>query len=187
MSENDDGNVVKVGFKKGEDGKIHAEVNIENEKGEVTEHKVSDSSLEGKTPREADLEAQLASIAIQDFNIEKEKLAQRLRDCGKSDLADMAKLITSPEQLSTLEEIAEAKESENYHAPSGRASLPANSSSGRPFQWKNQTYGTAKEMIDSLYNRLEQQGVSKEERDAIDRTISELFRKMKTGNMEVKG
>jgi len=172
--------------------KINVKVTTSDSDGNPIEEASNSIPLEsdeskGKTQREADLEAQLASIAIQDFNIEKEKLAQRLRDCGKSDLADMAKLITSPEQLETLKEIAEAKESENYHAPSGRASLSSNSSNEKPFQWKNQTFPSAKTMIDSLYDRLKAKGITKEEYEEIDKTISELFRKMKVGNMEVKG
>ena len=168
---------------------INVKVTTTDENGKPLEEAQSGVPLEseGKTEREAELETQLAEIARQDFELSKQKLSERLRSAGKDQLADMAKLVESPEQLKKLEEITEEKESENYHAPSGRASLSSNNSSERPFQWKNQTFSSAKEMIDSLYNRLEQQGVSKEEKDAIDKTISELFRKMKTGSLEVKG
>src|SRR4030042_6426467 len=160
---------------------INVKVTTTDENGKPLEEAQSGVPLEseGKTEKEAEVGTQLAEIARQEFELSKQKLSERLRSAGKDQLADMAKLVESPEQLKKLEEITEEKESENYHAPSGRATLSSNSSSERPFQWKNQTYSSGKEMADALYDRLEQKGISKEERDQIEKTLSELFRKMK--------
>jgi len=141
--------------------------------------KDKDTSDEAK----ADLEAKLAEIARQDFEREKAALVKTATDSGlpeekvkyiqdaiktPADLKTVAGIVTEfTTTFKTLKEEQKPKEDETPPAqttpPSGRATLQ-NPSKGGP-----DTFGTAKAMVDDLYDRT-----AKGDREA-DKQLKKLW------------
>lgn len=163
---------------------ISIDVKKTDSEGNVESEGHAEAPIETEEATKEDLQQQLAEIARLDFEKSKTDVSMRLRKVNMDELAEMAMLVDTPEQLNHLESVASERE-QRMKMPSGRATMLGSSSEQEPFKWKNQTFSSAKEMIDTLYNRLENKDILKQERDEIDKTLSELFRKYK-GNAEYK-